>query len=92
MTTATATPAPVADPKQTSVRQFRIEDQVWTAGKERAERAGTTISALLREFVVRYAAGDEAEQLLPPTPADVARLATLRDLAGQMADLLDVCK
>jgi hypothetical protein len=38
-------------------RHFRCDDDPWDAAQQRAIGEGTTISALLREFVVAYGAG-----------------------------------
>jgi hypothetical protein len=41
----------------TKHRHVRIDDTTWDKGQQRAAREGTTLSAVIREFVVAYAAG-----------------------------------
>lgn len=47
----------------TPLRAIRIDDEVWRPAKDRAESAGTSMSALIREWTANY-----AEHGTPVTP------------------------
>jgi hypothetical protein len=40
----------------TRLRNIRIDDELWAAAQARAEAEGTTLSAVIRDRLVRYAA------------------------------------
>lgn len=43
----------------------RIDTVTWQAARQRAAREGTTISAIIREFVTAYAAGQLTREWRP---------------------------
>ena len=57
-----ATGRPKLDPneptKHTRIRHIRVPDDPWIPAAQRAEADGTTISAVVRALLERYAAGD----------------------------------
>lgn len=42
---------------KTPPRSVRIPDPIWAAAKERAEREGTTVTAVILRALTRYAKG-----------------------------------
>jgi hypothetical protein len=54
----------------TQHRHVRIDDKTWDKAQRRAIREGTTISAVLREYTVAYAAGKLTRVYLEPAPTE----------------------
>jgi predicted DNA-binding protein len=48
--------------KGTTLRSIRIPDNPWEPARERAQREGTTLSAVIREAVDKYAHPDSEEK------------------------------
>jgi hypothetical protein len=49
----------------TKHRHVRIDDATWLTGQQRATREGTTLSAVIREFVTAYAGGELSREWKP---------------------------
>lgn len=45
---------------RTPPRSVRIPDAVWNAARERAEREGTTVTAIILRALTRYAKGGKS--------------------------------
>lgn len=43
---------------ETPVRRFRVADELWSAASELAASQGTTVSAVLRDLLADYTAGN----------------------------------
>lgn len=41
----------------TPIRSVRVPESIWRAAKDRAEREGTTVSAVIVRLLERYAGG-----------------------------------
>jgi predicted HicB family RNase H-like nuclease len=50
--------------KRTGSRNIRISDEVWEAAQARAALEGTTLSALIRQWVADYAGLDPGKTLV----------------------------
>lgn len=70
----------------TTLRNFRIDDEIWFAALERAQQENTNLSELIRGWLSDYAAG--RERVGPGRPAGVtisrAELTKLRDLVNRI--------
>lgn len=70
----------------TPLRNFRIDDAIWEAAIERAQRDGDNLSELMRGWLADYAAG--RKRIGPGRPAGVevsrAELTKLRDLVDRI--------
>lgn len=44
----------VPNQPKTPVRGFRVPDELWHAAREKAEAEGTTISAVIQEYLRKY--------------------------------------
>jgi hypothetical protein len=90
MTTAPA-PGAADGTELGKVRAVRIPESPWRQAIDRAGREGTSVAGVIREFVIRYAAGAELGEIMPPTQADTVKLDQVRTHAAAIADLLDLC-
>lgn len=74
------------------IRAVRISDATWEAATARAERDGTSVSAVARDFITAYASGEDLSKLMPVTSEDVQRTQRLRTIVAEAAGLLGVCE
>lgn len=90
-TTTTDEPVPAGRVKNhTANRSIRINDDVWNRALARADREGRAVSELVRDFVTRYADGQQ-----DPSAELLGRDETLshaRRVVADLATFLEVCQ
>lgn len=49
----------MADLMPTRIRSIRVNDDVWNAARDKADREGVNMTELIRDYLVRYASDDD---------------------------------